>query len=270
METKTPADTMMKFSFLIYLYSTLSFAQSSSIICNDTIRYETSGNKFKIKAGRRQITFDPKSDERFAPLIEVECIDNGFDLVLTKQNGNEYEISHFLFTKIKGEYFWDRYYLVLSNRQEAGLQGTAVRKVPFSSFKGSTDAIDTSLKSISFTTGFQEEKEIDHVNYYALVEKAFKEKKFDDVRIFTDVFVMKSQGIAENESVEHLNNLGYFAFKAGAFSNAVNILNGVIQTYPKRVVAYLNLADTFWELGEKQKAILNYGKYIELMKSQNK
>ncbi len=48
------------------------------------------------------------------------------------------------------------------------------------------------------------------------------------------------------------------------------VLDRIISQFPERTVAYLNLGDSYWNMGEKEKAIENYKKYISLMKSQNK
>ena len=44
----------------------------------------------------------------------------------------------------------------------------------------------------------------------------------------------------------------------------------VIEKDPNRVVVYLNIADCYWELNQKEKAKQNYQKYLSLMKSQKK
>ena len=44
----------------------------------------------------------------------------------------------------------------------------------------------------------------------------------------------------------------------------------IIQKEPTRVVAYLNLGDSYWANDDKEKAKQNYQKYIDLMKSQQK
>lgn len=51
---------------------------------------------------------------------------------------------------------------------------------------------------------------------------------------------------------------------------SVNVLQKVIQKYPDRVVAYLNIANSYWNIGKKEKAVENYKTYLSLMKSQKK
>ncbi len=71
---------------------------------------------------------------------------------------------------------------------------------------------------------------------------------------------------------QNVTKLNDFAYKIESVnpSVSINVLLKIIKKYPERVVAYLNLADGYWETGDKLKAKENYKKYIALMKSQNK
>ncbi|WP_326982280.1 hypothetical protein VUJ46_19100 [Chryseobacterium sp. MYb264] len=71
---------------------------------------------------------------------------------------------------------------------------------------------------------------------------------------------------------QNVTKLNDFAYKIESVNPSVliNVLLKIIKKYPERVVAYLNLADGYWETGDKLKAKENYKKYIALMKSQNK
>ena len=53
--------------------------------------------------------------------------------------------------------------------------------------------------------------------------------------------------------------------KLGANVGAVYILERIIKKFPNRTVAYYNLGDACWELGEKKKAISVYKTYIKQM-----
>lgn len=67
-----------------------------------------------------------------------------------------------------------------------------------------------------------------------------------------------------------LNNKGYFLFKYKYFAASQLYLNKVIEKFPTRAVAYLNIADCYWELKNIDKAKKNYNKYVQLMKEQKK
>ena len=66
------------------------------------------------------------------------------------------------------------------------------------------------------------------------------------------------------------NNIAYFFERSGKYSHAVYFLEKIIKEDPTRIVAYYNLGDAYWGLGEKDKAIEAYQKYIELMKQAKK
>jgi tetratricopeptide (TPR) repeat protein len=61
------------------------------------------------------------------------------------------------------------------------------------------------------------------------------------------------------------NDIAYYLQKAGANKEAIFLLEKIIKKFPNRTVAYYNLGDAYWELGEKDKAIKAYTTYIEQM-----
>lgn len=69
---------------------------------------------------------------------------------------------------------------------------------------------------------------------------------------------------------EILNNKGFFLYKYKYYKEALLFFNKTIELFPNRTVAYLNIADCYWELNEKTKAITHYNKYLELLQLQNK
>lgn len=71
-------------------------------------------------------------------------------------------------------------------------------------------------------------------------------------------------------SPEILNNKGYFLYKYKYFPAALLYFNIVTKKFSSYVVAYLNIADCYWELKENDKAIQNYNKYIQLITEQKK
>lgn len=71
-------------------------------------------------------------------------------------------------------------------------------------------------------------------------------------------------------NVESANNQAFALEKLGANEESKTLLEEITRQFPDRIVAYLNLADVFWKLNEKDKAKENYIQYISLMKSQKK
>ncbi|PIA69023.1 tetratricopeptide repeat protein [Pseudomonas sediminis] len=61
------------------------------------------------------------------------------------------------------------------------------------------------------------------------------------------------------------NDLGFLFEQAGYYPEAVELLKHITRKHPDRVVAYLNLADAYWALGERKQAREAYGQYHEKM-----
>lgn len=61
------------------------------------------------------------------------------------------------------------------------------------------------------------------------------------------------------------NDYGYFLQQANLNAEAVEILKIVISRSPGRTVAYLNIADTYWDLKKFDEAVKNYKLYLSMM-----
>jgi len=72
------------------------------------------------------------------------------------------------------------------------------------------------------------------------------------------------------ETVNDYNNLGYFLEQAGDYKGAIFILLKVIESFPSRTVAYINLGDAYFGLKNSAKAKEAYNTYITLMKKSGK
>jgi len=66
------------------------------------------------------------------------------------------------------------------------------------------------------------------------------------------------------------NNLAYYLEQAGAYKESIYLLEKILEKYPNRIVAYINLGDAYLGNKQKTKAIKAYKKYIELMKKTGK
>ncbi len=110
-------------------------------------------------------------------------------------------------------------------------------------------------------------KKINLENMYSAISNKKKSTHFTDSQIEN---LLISEPITKN-NVDMYNNLAYhLSCTKNGNQQAINILTQVTNKFPERVVAYLNLADNYWNLGEKEKAVKNYNMYISLMKSQKK
>lgn len=73
-----------------------------------------------------------------------------------------------------------------------------------------------------------------------------------------------------SSNVKKINNIAYNLSQSKNYYDAIFLLENLISQNPNRVVAYLNIADCYWETNQKSKAVDNYNKYILLMRSQKK
>ncbi|WP_267406155.1 MULTISPECIES: hypothetical protein [unclassified Chryseobacterium] len=82
--------------------------------------------------------------------------------------------------------------------------------------------------------------------------------------------LLKNIPLTENNVNKYNDFAFYIAQNDKENFKAIYIYNEIIKKFPKRVVTYLNLADSYWLIDNKDLAEKNYKKYIELMKSQSK
>lgn len=67
-------------------------------------------------------------------------------------------------------------------------------------------------------------------------------------------------------SVVSYNNLAYNLEQSHDYNTSAYLLEKIIEKFPDRTVAYLNLGDAYYGLGQKDKAIKAYHIYIDQMK----
>lgn len=111
----------------------------------------------------------------------------------------------------------------------------------------------------------------------------YYKKKIDDIK--TIELNLKNQ--SKKYSVEYLqelleiknieiknlasyNNIAYYLEQAKAYEEAVYLLEKILEKFPNRTVAYLNLGDAYWGLEDKVKAKKAYQTYIKQMKESGK
>ena len=67
-------------------------------------------------------------------------------------------------------------------------------------------------------------------------------------------------------NLREYNNIAYYLQQSKHNREAIFLLEKIIDYFPKRVVAYLNLADAYWGSSNHNKAIKSYREYVKLMK----
>lgn len=104
-------------------------------------------------------------------------------------------------------------------------------------------------------------------SYLFLVNSKYvKQSKVCLTPKFSKISSIKTLYIATSEDVEKYNNMAYFIQQSGANKESACLLEKIIEKFPDRTVAYLNLGDAYWGLGDKEKAIIAYHVYIDQMK----
>lgn len=71
-------------------------------------------------------------------------------------------------------------------------------------------------------------------------------------------------------NLDDYNNIAFALSKNGNYKASIDLLKQIIDKFPDRAVAYLNLADSHWNIGEKDKAKDSYKESLSLMKTQKK
>lgn len=72
------------------------------------------------------------------------------------------------------------------------------------------------------------------------------------------------------ENLTQYNDIAYYLEQSKAYKESIYLLKKIIEKYPERTVAYLNIADAYWGDNNKDKAIENYKIYISQMKENSK
>ncbi|WP_242487739.1 hypothetical protein [Pseudomonas sp. TH31] len=70
--------------------------------------------------------------------------------------------------------------------------------------------------------------------------------------------------------ISAINDYAYFLQENNQALESIPFLNDVVAAQPKRAVAWLNLADSNWAIGEKNDAAKQYAEYKRLMMAENK
>lgn len=105
------------------------------------------------------------------------------------------------------------------------------------------------------------------------VKNLFNEHN-NKISLCADTVLLKILGYhiisPEKENIVSLNNIAYYFEQSGAYEGAIYILENLVNKFPSRTLAYLNLGDAYWgakRTGDAKKA---YKTYIEQMHTQGK
>jgi tetratricopeptide (TPR) repeat protein len=90
------------------------------------------------------------------------------------------------------------------------------------------------------------------------------------LELWLRTFGSKGVDLERWQYMSAINDYAFFLAENKEFSQAIPILRRVVALNSNRVVAYLNLADSLWEAGNKNEARRYYSDYVERMGPGNK
>jgi len=100
---------------------------------------------------------------------------------------------------------------------------------------------------------------------FLINNKILKKSNKTSLKNFNGVLSIKYLDLEKPRDIEKYNNMAYYLQKAGSNKEAVYLLEKILKKYPNRTVAYYNLGDAYWALGQKKKAKEAYTTYTEQM-----
>ncbi|WP_072682720.1 tetratricopeptide repeat protein [Arcobacter sp. LA11] len=97
------------------------------------------------------------------------------------------------------------------------------------------------------------------IEFNDLTDEKCKPIEYMDKYLFLDI-----------KNLNKSNNIAYYLERAGYYKESIYLLEKIIEKYPSRTVAYINLGDSYLKDGNKKEAIKNYQIYVKQMKEKNK
>ncbi len=153
----------------------------------------------------------------------------------------------------------------------------SIKLVDFSDEKNSDIVSDKSLDRIYFKMYLNSNSKEGTANLYQYenyVKKLHQDKELMKLKnsCNTDIFSIVENYISySNITCSYsLNNMAYYLEQSGLYKEAIYLLEKIIENFPDRTVAYINLGDAYWGLGKKEHAKNAYLVYVEQMTSKNK
>lgn len=132
-------------------------------------------------------------------------------------------------------------------------------------------------KSVYFTFELNSNKEngfADLRPYFNLIKKLSVAKDIDKLKLACDRGVVDIVNqycpVHYKNYLIMFNDIGYYLEQSGLYEEAIYILEKIIEAYPERTVAYINLGDAYWGMGNYIKAKESYKVYIKQMKNKGK
>ena len=212
------------------------------------------------------------NNQSFEPYYIVDYTNVGFSIMLIEESSHPLGDYKFFFKKVQNQYFL---YRIRKSYRDYTL-GNQSYQFEIRTFYKEVNYQKYNICGINLFTedGLLKDEFNPLIISLELFDKEFfkkinsfkndnqKFKKYFSLKIIK--MYLESLPIYK-KTLSPYNNIAYYLQKAGANEEAVYLLEKILKKYPKRTVAHYNLADAYWALGEKKKAIASYTTYIEQM-----
>jgi tetratricopeptide (TPR) repeat protein len=257
--------------------SAYNFQNVEQNVINNPISNKSLNEKCQFEIINRDLVIKCKNSEKIYKNLIINEVSISTDVLMVGENNVElvYEMNGSV-TKVKEKYCLqildNELFLIYKEIVKFNQNGIGANRLylNFNNLKNySFEGLQTIGENIEYF--FNDENPI--ISIYSFDNKIFGELKYYNMN--TENFYVSYPDLnSSNEiivkNVEEANNLAFVLEGKKSYHQSIYILQAIIKQFPNRVVAYLNLADAYWGLGNIEEAKKYYEKYISLMKSQGK
>lgn len=106
-----------------------------------------------------------------------------------------------------------------------------------------------------------------HTNAIYMYRNGNVDKSISDLRPFVESINWSVSDKSNEQSIiaSSVNDYAFFLQKKGLHREAINYFEKIITIFPNRIVTRLNIADSYWAIGEIDLAVKEYNNYVSMM-----
>jgi tetratricopeptide (TPR) repeat protein len=258
---------------IFFLIFNSTFSQNVKKCCNDNIQIETIKKQsyLNINNIKSPISIKLNKIKEYNINYDIDCFTSGFNLLITIGFGNEYTIVNYIFEKENGKYFLKYTYRETSNRNSSTLEGRVEKNQSFKDILMTDENIFGKFPLlIENSNDLQNEKTGGTNNSYFPFLINMNKAKAINLMIIANHYYVEKYDVFDTQKIDDINNLAYYLQLQSKNKEAIYLLDKVLTKDPSRSVAWLNLGDAQWGIGDIENTKKSYQKYISLMKTQGK
>lgn len=255
-----------------------------------TVLIERMPGKYEIALNSRQALShpDPEKINTIRAFHSVFFSVEGDKIkIVANSNGSRLSES-FTFTFHEGYFVLSRYELQKGNRcnnytttyygwTEGGMESMLLNDFTLENFYNIYGQSIATIKDADpilkeqYLSLMQAHKNVDSKEMEEKVDRALV--AYDDIgekRCDPSDYMQRYLFLDSPEMTALSNNVAFFFEQTRNYEEAVYLLEEIVNRYPKRTVAYINLGDAYWGKGEKSKARQVYTIYVSQMRQKGK